>query len=65
MNIKLSKLQLNKLKSVTKIGTEVTLTLSLNVIGNFNDETNFLHKLLLANKQASFVNLFKMIYWLI
>ena len=33
-------------------GTEVTLNLSSNLIGNFNDETNFLHKLLLNDTQV-------------
>ena len=33
-------------------GTEVTLNLSANVIGNSHDETNFLHTLLLTNTQA-------------
>ena len=41
--VKLSSSQLNNLKSVIKNGTEVTLTLSSNLIGNFEDETNFLH----------------------
>ena len=30
-----------------KNGTEIALNLSSNVIGNSNDETNFLHELLL------------------
>ena len=38
-------MQLSKLKSGIKNGTEVTLKLSSNVIGNSNDETNFPHKL--------------------
>ena len=41
--------QLNKLKSGLKNGTEVTLNLSSNVVGNSNDETNFRHRLLLIN----------------
>ena len=45
-NVKLSNLQLNKSKSVIKNETEVILILSSNMIGNFNDETNFPHKLL-------------------
>ena len=53
LNIKLSNLQLNKLKSGIKNGTEVTLKLSSNVIGNSNDETNFPHILLLTNTQVS------------
>ena len=31
----------------------LTLNLSLNVVGDSNDETNFLHKLLLTNTQVS------------
>ena len=51
-NVKLSNSQLNKLKSGIKNGTEVTLKLSSNVAGDFNDENNFLHQLLLSNTQA-------------
>ena len=36
-----------------KNGTKVTLNLSSNAIGNSNDETNFLHSLLLNNTQVS------------
>ena len=53
MNVKLSNSQLNKLQSAIKNGTEVTLNLSANLIGSSNDETNFPHKLLLTNTQAS------------
>ena len=52
----MSNLQLNKLKSEKKRkknGTEVTLNLSLNLIGNSNDGTNFPHKSLLTNTQVS------------
>ena len=48
LNVKLSNSQLNKLKSGTKNGTEVTLKLSSNVDGDSNDENNFPHKLLLT-----------------
>ena len=48
-NVKLSNSQLVKLKSAISNGNEVTLNLSLNLIGNSNDETNFLHELLLNN----------------
>ena len=41
LNVKLSNLQLNKLKSGTKKSNEVTLNLSLNVTGDSKDETNF------------------------
>ena len=50
---KMSNSQLNKLKSAIKNETEVTLNLSSNLIGSFNDETSFPHKLLLTDKQAS------------
>ena len=53
LNVKLSISQLNKLKSATKNGAEVTLNLSSNLIGNSNDEINFLHKLLLTDTQVS------------
>ena len=53
LNVKLSNLQLNKLKSAIKNGTEVTSNLSSNLIGSSNDETNFPHKLLLANTNVS------------
>ena len=36
-----------------KSGTKVTLYLSSNVTGDFNDETNFWHKSLLTDKQVS------------
>ena len=49
LNVKLSNLQLNKLKSGTKNGTEVTLKISSNVVGGSNDENDFPHKLLLTN----------------
>ena len=57
VNVKLSDSQLNKLKSVTKNETGVTLGLSSNMIGNSNDEINFPHNLLLTNRQV--VNLHK------
>ena len=50
LTVKLSNLQLNKLKSGMKSGTEVTLNISSNVVGDSNDENNFPHKLLLINK---------------
>ena len=43
--------QLNKFRSRIRNGTEVTLNLSSNVVGNSNDETNFAQKLLLTNTQ--------------
>ena len=52
LNLKLSNSQLNKLKSRIKNGTEITLNLSSNLIGNSNDETNFPHKFILTNTQV-------------
>ena len=51
LNVKLSNSQLNKFKSAIKNETEVVLRLSSNMIGD--NETNFLHKLLLTNRQVS------------
>ena len=53
LNVKLSNLQPNKLKSRIRNGTKVALNLSSNMIGDFNDETNFPHKLLLTDCQVS------------
>ena len=49
LNVKLSNLQLNKLKSGVKNGTEVTL----NVVGVSNDRNNFQHKFVLTDTQVS------------
>ena len=43
----------HKLKSGIKNGTEVTLNLSSNVIGEFSDKTNFPHYLLSTDRQVS------------
>ena len=40
LNVKLSDSQIDKLKSGIKNGTEVTLKLSSNVVGDSNDENN-------------------------
>ena len=53
LNVKLSNSQLNKLKSAIKNGTDVILRLSSNMIGNSDDEANFLHKLLSTNRQVA------------
>ena len=53
LNVKLSNSQLNKLKSPIKNGTEVTLNLSSNIVGDSDAENNFPHKLLLTNTQVS------------
>ena len=51
LNIKLSNSRPNKLKSGIKNGTKITLKISSDVVGDSNDENNFLHQLLLANRQ--------------
>ena len=53
LNVNLSNLPLNKLKSGIKNSTGVTLKLSSNVVGDSNDESNFPHKFLLTNTQVS------------
>ena len=52
-NAKLSNSQLNKFKSAIKNENEVVLRLSSNMIGD--NETNFPHKLLLTNRQVSYL----------
>ena len=47
LNVKLSSSQLKKLKFGIKKGTEVT------VVGDYNDENSFWHKLSLTNTQVS------------
>ena len=51
LNVKLSNSQLNKLKSATKDGTEVVLSLSSNMVGD--NETKFPHELLLTKRQVA------------
>ena len=54
LNVKLSNLQLNKLKSSIKNETDVVLRISSNMISNSNDNTNFAHELLLlTNRQVA------------
>ena len=53
LNVKLSKSELNKLKSAIKNKADVILRLASNMIGNSDDETNFPHKLLLTNRQVA------------
>ena len=45
--------QLNKSRSGIKKGSQVTLKLSSNLVGDWNDKIDFPHKLLLANTQVS------------
>ena len=49
LNVKLLNSQLSNLKSAIKNGTELVLRLSSNMVGNFNDEIIFPHKLILTN----------------
>ena len=53
LTVKLSNPQLNKLKSGIKNGTEVTLKIPSNIVGDSNNENNFPCKLLLTNTQVS------------
>ena len=53
LNVKLSDLQLNKLKPAMKAGTGTTLNLSSNIMDDSNDENNFPHMLLSTNAQVS------------
>ena len=53
LNVKLSNLQLNKLKSSIKNEADVVLRISSNMVGNSNDNTNFPHELLLTNRQVA------------
>ena len=53
LNVKLSNLQLNKLKSAIKNETDVVIRLSPNMIGDSNDEANLPHELLLTGRQVS------------
>ena len=50
-NLKLSKSQVNKVKSAIKNEREVILRLSSNMISNSDDETNFPHKSWSTNRQ--------------
>ena len=53
LNVKSSNSQLNKLKWAIKNETELVLRLSPNMIGDSNDEANFLHELLLTDRKIS------------
>ena len=53
VNVKLSNLKLNKLKSAIKNETDVVIRTSPNMIRDTNDQTNFPHELLLADRLVS------------
>ena len=63
VNMKLSNVKLNKLKSATKNATEVTLTLSSNLTGS--TEADFLHNLQLTDRHVLvFARLLQTIHFL-
>ena len=49
VNVKLLTFQLSKLKSTIKTENDVVIRLSINMIGDPNDKTNFPHELLLTS----------------
>ena len=53
LNVNLSNLQLNELKSPIKNKNKTVIRLSSNMIGNYDDETNFPHELLLTNREVA------------
>ena len=53
INVKVSNSQLHKLKLTATNAEEVTLSLSSSMIGSTTDDTTFLHKLSLAQRQVS------------
>ena len=53
VNVKLSNSRLSKLKSGIKTGTEVTVDISSNALGESNDNINFPHKLVFTNTHVS------------
>ena len=50
LNTKLSNSQLNKLKSAIRNENDVVIRLSLSMIGDSNDKSNFPHELLLTDR---------------
>ena len=52
LNVNVPNLQINKLKLGKNNGTELTLKISSNIVGDSNDENNYQHKLLLINTQV-------------
>ena len=52
VNVKLLTSQLNKIKSAIKSENDVAIRLSLNMVGDPNDKTNFPHELLLTSRQV-------------
>ena len=52
LNVKLSSSQIDNLKYERRTGTELTLEISSNIVGDSNDENNFPHKISLTNTQV-------------
>ena len=55
LNVKLSNLQLNILKSAMKNESDIFLSPSSNTIGDSNDKINFSLELLLNNRQVAYL----------
>ena len=53
LNTKLSNSQLSKLKSAIENENEIVIRLSPNMMGDSNDQTNFLHELLSTDREVS------------
>ena len=53
LNTKLSNSQPNKVKAAIKYLTDAVIRLFPNMIGDYNDKTNFPHELLLRDRQVS------------
>ena len=53
VNVKLSNSRLNKLKSRIKNENDVVIRVSLSMIGDSDDQTNFPHELLLTDRKVS------------
>ena len=52
LNVKLPNSQVTKSKSGIKNGTQVTINIPWNIVGESNADANFPHKLLLTNLQV-------------
>ena len=63
-NVKIPNSQLSKSKSAIINQTEVVVRLLWNMIYNFDDETNFLHNLLLTDELQIFAKFLQIIYQL-
>ena len=53
VNVELSNSHLNKLKFAIKNGNDLVIRICPNMIGDFNDQTNFPHELWLTDRQVS------------